>query len=465
MPKHALQTYGSMLAGAMIAAALFIVTGCDDSVPPFRDALAIVFTDDSDVAFTDGGNIFLSAGTITPKRFQAPPVIEGKTVSYAGIVIAGDDVVQVSVSESGTMNITPVKRGDAKIRVQAVTPDDSTEAEFNVYVNPSGYGPWTFKILDGLTEIHDNGTLGIPLNGNKIIDLKAAAETAIADADVAFAWAVAEGDSVQLQRGIGNTAANISIVKNDKAAISVTAVKGAETITKTFTVHAVDSSFIFSLDCAAWREANPGVSSLGQAPYYSGNGVYFGARNEAPVSVTADGFKLGGSNEVSRLSIGTGTAASSGNFFGSSNSTSLSNRHIPGQFDLSQGIFRLTVDYDTPSTGNGATLLRVTINNNTTSPDNSVLRSNSTVYSFANPNNLINGIVTPKAGLSGLGERGRISLTFTPSILYTDAVWQVPVNGKQAQGKESLKTAAITLFVWPTESLTIKSIRLERVDK
>jgi len=177
-------------------------------------------------------------------------------------------------------------------------------------------------------------------------------------------------------------------------------------------------------------------------------GIFLRARPSSgslAMTVTEDrAFRLGAAGSPSNLTIlmvGQDTSDSTYNANGGV--------HRSGQFNLSNGTFRLTIDYKDAVTsvtsGTLRSLLVVAINNNTTSSaaTGSVLGANVSYIGNYNINQLHTGL-SSKEGFSDQAipgpdgpdgsKSGRLILTFTPSILFKNS---------SDDGKDSLGTAFI----------------------
>ena len=128
--------------------------------------------------------------------------------------------------------------------------------------------------------------------------------------------------------------------------------------------------------------------------------------------------------------------------------------HVPGVFDFSQGTFRLTVDYNSPTPG-GSYMLRFAVNNNDPGNTNSVLGQPSTLRQYDNVAALQNGIGQNSAfTVNDAGtENGKLILTFRPSAFYSGN-----------SGISSLKNAFIALACHGSSSINITGIKLEWLD-
>jgi len=177
-------------------------------------------------------------------------------------------------------------------------------------------------------------------------------------------------------------------------------------------------------------------------------GIFLRARPSSgslAMTVTEDrAFRLGAAGNPSNLTI---------LLVGGDNTNSTYNAGggvpQPGQFNLSEGTFRLTIDYKDAVTsvtsGTLRSLLIVAINNSTTSSaaTGSVLGANVSYIGNYNINQLHTGL-SSKEGFSDQAipepdgpdgsKSGRLILTFTPSILFKNS---------SDDGKDSLGTAFI----------------------
>lgn len=198
-------------------------------------------------------------------------------------------------------------------------------------------------------------------------------------------------------------------------------------------------------DVFVWNsESYPFNEPLGvDASVYSGyNGIYFSVcgNTNGKISVIDGAFRMGGEDGSvdERLVIGSIQTAAT---------TPI--KHTPGQFNISQGAYMLTIDYRDPVRTSGY-MLRISINNNTTGGANSVV-SGSNVRQFTNAASL------EMETMYGDGDKipGRISLRINPVLLVADS---------DPEGKESLKNAFFTLICQSRSGITITGIKIERIE-
>jgi hypothetical protein len=207
-----------------------------------------------------------------------------------------------------------------------------------------------------------------------------------------------------------------------------------------------------------------GTFSANSVKQIPGSDIYFGARTNIPIS--NGGFRLGAESGGAgpRLIIGNGPKNGSGTPVLTS-TTGVSgdppNLHVPGQLDLSEGTFRLTVDYTDivgDRTGDNV-LFRVYCNNNTAGLSNSVFGSGSMIRIYQNPGELRDGFPAGTGRDEDIVEPGRIIITFTPSVMYAN---------RDDAAKSSLKNAFLALYTHRSshsqQFMTITGIKLERLD-
>ena len=129
--------------------------------------------------------------------------------------------------------------------------------------------------------------------------------------------------------------------------------------------------------------------------------------------------------------------------------TVTNNGHAPGVFNLSQGTFRLTIDYKDPFGSNWP--LRVQINNNTTMATYSVLGDACILGSFGTVSSLQTG-GSSRNGVTEQLEPDRIILTFSGAVY----------SGNP--GANSLASAFVALTSTSTGGLKVTGIKLERIE-
>ena len=462
--KNQMTKRGTTTAAAL--AVLFVLTGCV-YVLPYRAKLAVTITENTSGEIPDGGDIFFNVGGAA-KTFSAAitGAEDDAIISFEWELVKGNGVVTLA-GTGDTRTVTPTAAGDAKIKVKAGTNYDvSAEAEYNIYVNPLGYSNWTFKILDGSTQIYDKDNLQISPENIKNITMEP-------QTGVAFSFDPVYSGNVVTVSAISDNSFTITTGPQfGKAALSIKAVKESETITKTFTVVVQEPGVLFAWNNVTLPLSGSIVNRIIYPSGYSYNGeeIYFAA-NGTDVGVTSDGaFTMGGGTaSTRRIVVGTGSdpAAHSEtpNWYSPDTNTI---GYAPGQFDLSQDKFRITVEYKNPvravdgNTGNEiGNMLRFYINSTRDSPTGatSILGITSEIRTYNSVADLKGGLTTTSAGLEAdtaeyneTAQAGKISITFTPSIRYAT---NARVN--------TLKQAYFMLTS-ASQTLTITGIKLEKVE-
>jgi len=172
-----------------------------------------------------------------------------------------------------------------------------------------------------------------------------------------------------------------------------------------------------------------------EVPGYEG--IYMRWNNTNSTSVVDGAFKFEATADSNRFFIGSTEAITRG--------TSSPVSHVPGVFDLSQGRYRITVDYYDPKGYPGInSYVRITINNNSGAQAQSILGADSNLGDFI-----------PQT--QAVDKKGRITVTVNPALRYANL-------GKEA--KESLKTAFIGIGLVTSGSLTgitITGVRIEKL--
>ena len=188
-------------------------------------------------------------------------------------------------------------------------------------------------------------------------------------------------------------------------------------------------------------ETTPMSGSIGAgAPVGSGfNEIDFRVIGSS-ITTTEGAFRLGADG---RLVVGAAAGSST------SDST-----HVPGVFDFSEGTFRLTIDYLDPVVPGSNYLLRILINNNQTGQASSVLGTASNLRQYNDVSKLNNGFGAGASNVFEEVEANRLILTFTPNMTYANV---------STVGISSLATAFFTLNCQGSSRITVKSIRLEKV--
>jgi len=145
---------------------------------------------------------------------------------------------------------------------------------------------------------------------------------------------------------------------------------------------------------------------------------------------------------------------------GVANQNTDSGKHIPGIFNISQGAYRVTIDYKDPEEGDdiasGGYLLRFSINNNHNSQVESVLGINSNLGQFSTINQLRSGRPGSgfKPGTFINAERDRLIWTINPQVTYA--------NISEAN-RRSLETAFFSINCQKAR-ITITGIKIERIE-
>lgn len=439
----------------IILALLFVFAGCVNDDLPFLAVLEITVSADANEV-PEGGDVYLNMGN--QKTFLVS-VTGDEIRSYEWTIVKGNDVVQITdvPGNAAARNVTPQTEGDALVRVKASGDYLWIETEFNIYVNPSGYDEWTFKMSDGSASIYSNDRISIRPGESKNIIL-----TETTDETVTFDLVITDDKgnvTSQPLSGvpISNNTLVINAVKNGgKTRFSITAHKGTEDITKTFIVNVMQPELLFTWNSASFAADYPEITEIPIRQHiYSGYGdINMGGRTTA-FPVGTNGIELGSSSTTSFV-IGTGNDPDTS--VDGTTPISIptnSGRHLPGQFNLSQGTFRLTVKYDTSSVVyTSGVQLRFSLNNNSDGQANSVLGNNSNFFNAQGADRLLTSTSSstlPTLGVDVSGTPGTLSVTFKPSERYANI-----------RDKSCLETAFIAFQTWPNNYVTVTGITLEK---
>ena len=196
-----------------------------------------------------------------------------------------------------------------------------------------------------------------------------------------------------------------------------------------------------------WSSAvTPMTGSIGvDSPVASGfPGVDFRLRSTAGRTLATEGggFRLGMDN---RLVIG-----------GAANGATSAGNPVPGVFNLSEGKFRLTIDYKDPVASPDWYLFRIYINNNSTGQAESVLGNHSVIGYYTSLQQLETGTGRGNASdVTQEAEPGRITLTLTPGASYA---------GASPAGKNSIRNAFFALLCQMDSRITVTGIKIERIE-
>jgi hypothetical protein len=447
----------------VVTVLLFAFIGCEDDLP-LRIILTGMTVQSGGELIENDSEIYLSVDT--GKTFIANVEGGGKLI-YNWEVFGADGIVELT-QEGGTATVAAKEQGDVKIKVTASSVGSTVASEFYINVNPPGVGDWTFRMFDESTdsdavEISRGDTLLVPTGTGKTVTLAATVPGVIYEF---------ENEDDYVVTLIKQTEDSFKLLLNqivgEQSKITVKAKRGEEVFPKTFTAETIRGPVIFE-----WN-SNSGLFTTGtfasgtvkQVP--GSEKFYLAARVNIPIVNGA--FRLGHDSATApRLVIGSGSATGAGTPAGTATTTAALGPHIPGQLDLSEGTFRLTVDYaDIENDPGNDVLLRVYINNNTESLGNSFLGSNSVFRVYGNTSDLLYGMggdlaaggATDTAERGNSVQKGRIVLTFRPGVRYA---------GQSAQNRETLKTAFIALYCHrPSTSLqfiTITGLKLAEVDQ
>ncbi|MCL2044526.1 MAG: hypothetical protein FWG89_10345 [Treponema sp.] len=190
----------------------------------------------------------------------------------------------------------------------------------------------------------------------------------------------------------------------------------------------------------------------------SGNGIYFRSRAATAARVTSGpntgAIRIGSRNNgtAPHLIVGGGNSTS-GNT-PASTATTQDGAHLPGQLDLSQGQYRLTISYADVEASNARFILRAGINNTTGTANASVFGTNgSNLFNHPNWSDLQN------ASLPGATTtQGTIVTTFPGDRFATTQTH-----------RDSLLTAYILIYAQNSNTtnqineITITAVKLERL--
>ena len=197
---------------------------------------------------------------------------------------------------------------------------------------------------------------------------------------------------------------------------------------------------VFEWDSATKPLTRPIVP--GSAVGLTGDGINFGAMS-SDVAPANGALRIAGGILV----IGAGAKSVSGD--------TDPNTHTGGVFNLSEGLFRLTIDYKDAIIGSGDFYIRICINNNTTSQARSVLGVQSNINHYTSVDGLRNGTPAYRtvSGVIEAAEPGRLMLTFAPVLLYAGN-----------SGNSSLTNAFLTIVCTEKSAITVTGIKLERLE-
>ena len=446
-----------------ICFSLFVLAACANTDLPFLAKLGISVTVDGN-PIGDNGNVFFNVGGGV-KEFTA--IASGaEAESYNWSLVRGQGVVSLDW-EMDTAEIGPLNKGDARIRVDASGGEEiSARTEFNIYVNEAGISNWTFKMLDGSAEIFNEDNLEIPTGTVKTINL--AAVTEVSGDTVAFSLVIDSnngGVTINPSGGvISNNSFTIQAINDGQAKLSITAEKGTEVITKTFTVIVGEPGVLLEWD-SAWGGGTVPVAFLALNPSQSGYGwinsgfndgthdIWFGTRFTTRVVIENDGaIKIGqGVGGASALLIGVGDNSNPDNPLNTNSTVA----HGPGQFDLSEGTFRLTVDYSVAATGSyGAFFFRIAINSNQSGPTVENVLNNTGNIQWTTPD--FRTAMVARQGLVNKTVPGKIIVEFTPSVMCASV---------SETGRKSLETAYLGFITNDMSAqINITSIKLQRIE-
>jgi len=425
----------------VLAAVLFVLSGClNYDLPPRTLITAVnVFENDSMVDYVYFNNN-VRGRTLTAMANATKNISEDDGLSYTWSVVSGDDIVEITETTGGVATVIPktgVTDGVAKIRAEAFFEHSSDYTDLYVFVNP-GNRDWSFLVFNESTEITDK--LVIATGNTKTVTLRefgSGLSFTKQNADSAVVT-----DSTITDKSF--TLKTSNILKKGSSEITVTAAKDGVQLPKKFTVNIgiePEEGVLFMWD----SDKYPIDTDIPQnGTEFSGYGdVYF--RTTTTGTVTSN-------NGALKYSSTTSTAFIIG---GSVTPATTAERHVPGVFDLSEGTFRLTIDYRDLVV---PTWVRVQINNNTNGMTNSVLGTNG-ILLYAEAANVTAGQITSsiisKTGIiREVYEPGRVTLTFTPEVRYATA-----------GDYDSLKTAflAVSSSATAGNDITITGIRLEEV--
>jgi hypothetical protein len=194
--------------------------------------------------------------------------------------------------------------------------------------------------------------------------------------------------------------------------------------------------------------------AVGSNVYTGYNGYYFAVfgytRGNHQISVTEDGgMRMGGEDGTTNEVLAVGA------LYGAFTD---SKTHIPGQFNLSEGTFKLTLDYKNPVNYRNGYLMRISLNNNTGAAANTPLGRDCVLRHYMNVAALRNDWLEreeTRPGITGVVEEDRLILIFTPSVIFADV---------SPEGKACLEKSFIAFLVQADSGITFTGIKLERVE-
>lgn len=458
------------LTGAMLLAAALLLafTGCNNQVdPPIQgDPITAVTISVDQPHLVNDGVIFLAVDEQITLTANVTGGGLGTTFEWStsGAV---PGAVNFSSTNSQEVTITAAQEGSVTITVTATFFLSSESASINAEIRPAGAPTWNFSINEGTTVIGHGGTLRIPAGAERTITLETA------EPGVTFDWESGNSGIAALS-DISATSFRITAGNaiGSSTTITVTAKKGEDDIlTRTFTVEilyvqpeiGVIFEWCYTVDPIPAGGFTTGNTGTALAPT---NFPFLFMRARDPVERSPEGaIRLGGTvAPTGRLIIGgwNHMEANSDATPNPAGANTTADVHIPGQFDLSEGLFRLTLNFRNHVAISGLYPLRISVNNNTTGRLASVLGGESDVRTY------INGITSGTFGnLLTEGrtdtrvienEAGTVTLIFDPKVWWANAT---------EAGKASLRDAFIKLHAQPgagvDNGITITRIKLEQL--
>ena len=453
--KQNILKQGACIAAIALLAAL---SGCpDDALPQIVIGTITVNAENYNQAIPENGYVYLEHGD-TFEVLNAN--VTGDTnVDFTWSFVGGDDVIHLNPKTGSTAIIVPKKPGLAKIKLVVSRYYVSKETELYVAVTPPGNEDWAFHVFEGTAKEIFNEIFVPPNNTQgKTIRLEAN------KSGVTYSWENLSPGIINVSGAAGTTftitdnpAENIS----ENATVRIKAAWQGKELVRDIIV-TLKEEFAEGVLFEWYHDNNPltGSNLREEDPYKGPGAIYFSPRG-ADIAIDGGAFKLGGAHNdpISTLVIGGGRIP----YYTNTDIVT----HVPGgQFDLSNGRFRLSIDYDIVSSHPGTTVyFRASVNNNTSSQGNSVLENLSNLRTFTNETDLRTtyGTSSTPVGISCQVSRpssrpneGRINITIDASLRFNN--------------DPSLKDAYICLFTDAAPAagnanwLRITGIKLEKLD-
>jgi len=431
--KNGIKLYGVI----GLAVLLLVAIGCYNGTLSPRISLTGITLNAGGEPVAGGGYVIIN--TDDYKVVTATAVSDrsgGGDAVFTWEVEEGSGVAELSSNEGRAVFVTAVAEGEATIRVSASNGENEVQTRFNVVVlNEGGF---TFYIYDGTTVIPDTGSIEIPSGGEgKSITLRALPDGEVLN----YTWSSANANATISPASGDSVVISATGAAGSSAGITITATKDGVTVRKLFTVKVTEILMVWD------STVNPVAVPAYQVPGYAN--VYMRLREHTIGAIFGvnGALKYGGAGIIVLVVGGEPETATT--------TTTATTPHLPGVFNLSQGKFRITVDYKDVIIADPAnnSYLRFAINNNGGGANASVLGGNSHIIDLSQAD--------LKDGVTNKSNTGTGTLANAKD---GKAVVEVAASRYGSSPPASLSNAFFAMGFSGSYSITVTGIKIERIE-